>query len=115
MPKVLTAAKQRAQYQLNGRADDLQTDGAVAPCRANPGAFVDYDDIDAPEVYEAQVTCVGCEFFDICRERARLDKPAWGVHAGEVWDAGDSPDGRGRIVRRMLPKQVAATLRAVPA
>lgn len=108
MPKVLTRAKQRQQYHLNGRADDMQTEGALAPCRTNPEAFIDYEDAEAPEVYEAQVTCVDCPFFDICRERARLDRPVWGVHAGEVWDGTKSPDGRGRIVRRMRRRQVAA-------
>lgn len=108
MPRTLTPAKQRQQYHLNGEAERLQFEEQVsAPCRNDPAAFADYDDPRAPEVYEAQVTCGGCPFMDVCRARARLERPAWGVHGGEVWGAPDST-GHGRIIRRQRRSQLAA-------
>lgn len=108
MPRTLTPAKQRQQYLLNGEAERLQFDEqAVAPCKNDPAAFVDYDDPRDPIVFEAQVTCGGCPFVDICRERARLERPAWGVHGGEVWGRPDET-GHGRIIRRQRRRQLEA-------
>lgn len=94
MPRTLTPAKQRAQYALNGEAERLQFDEqATAPCRTDPAAFVDWEDPDEPAVFQAQVSCIGCEFIVNCRARARLERPDHGVWAAEVWEGG-------RIVRR---------------
>lgn len=108
MARVLTRAKQRQQYRLNGEADAMQTDGAMAPCRVDPAPFIDYDDADDPVTYEAQVTCAGCPFLENCDERAKLERPAWGVWAGNVWGPSDTEDGRGRIVRRQRRRQIRA-------
>lgn len=108
LPRTLTPAKQRAQYRLNGEAERLQFEQQeMAPCRADPAAFVDYDDPRAPEVYEAQVECATCPFVDVCRQRARLERPAWGVWAGEVWGK-PGEDGHGRIIRRQRRRQMTA-------
>jgi hypothetical protein len=106
--RTLTPAKQRQQYHLNGEAERLQFDEQVsAPCRDDPAAFADYDDPEEQQVFEAQVTCGGCAFIDVCRARARLERPAWGVHGGEVWgDADDS--GHGKVIRRQRRRQLDA-------
>ncbi len=102
MPRTLTPAKQRAQYQLNGDAERLQFEQqAVAPCRIDPAPFVDWDEPTEPQVYEAQVACIGCPFLTNCRDRARLERPEHGVWAGEVWDGG-------KIVRRARKRQMDA-------
>lgn len=102
MPRTLTPAKQRAQYHLNGEAERLQFDQqAVAPCRNDPGPWMDWDDPAEPATYEAQVTCISCPFVVACKARARLERPEHGVWAGEVWEGG-------KIVRRARRRQMAA-------
>lgn len=107
MPRTLTPAKQRAQYRLNGEAERLQFDEQVsAPCRDNPGPWMDWDSPDEERVFEAQMACNGCAFLEVCRERARLERPEYGVFAGEVWEDG-------RIVRRARKRQQEAYEEAV--
>jgi hypothetical protein len=109
MPRTLTAAKQRQQYHLNGEAERLQfEEGHRAPCRDNPGPWMDWEDREEQRVYEAQVTCNDCEFLEVCRARARLERPEHGVFAGEVWEGG-------KIVRRARRSQQRAYSEAVAA
>lgn len=108
MPKGVSAATQRRIYHLNGMVDDLVNDGQRGLCEDRADAFTDYEDPKDPVTYEAQVTCSACPLLLLCRERARIEKPAWGVHGGEVWSAENSPDGKGRIVRRQRVKQLSA-------
>lgn len=107
MPKPLTEAQQFEQWALNAEAEELQTElGRRAACYRNPAPFMDYEDRADPVVFEAQMACTGCDFLFNCRERARLEKPVWGVWGGEVWDGTHSSDGRGRIVRRARKRQI---------
>lgn len=107
MPRTLTPANQRAQYRLNGEAERLQFEQqAKAPCRDNPGPWMEWDDPQEPQVYEAQMACIDCPFMAVCRDRARLERPEHGVHAGEVWSGG-------KIVRRARRRQMRAYSDAV--
>lgn len=107
MPRTLTAEKQRTQYQLNGEAERLQFDDQqTAPCRDNPDPWMGWDDPDEQRVFEAQVSCAACPFLVVCRDRARLERPEYGVFAGEVWLGG-------KIVRRARRRQQRAYVEAV--
>jgi hypothetical protein len=109
LPRTLTVAKQREQYRLNGEAERLQfEEQAVAPCRDNPGPWMDWEDRDEPQVFEAQVTCNDCEFIEVCRGRARLERPEHGVFAGEVWEGGKIVRRARRVQQRAYTEAVAA-------
>jgi hypothetical protein len=108
LPKGVSAATQRRIYHLNGMIDDLLVAGVRGLCDAQPEAFIDYDDPRDPLTYQAQATCAACPLLLLCRERARIEKPVWGVHGGEVWSDEGSPDDKGRILRRQRVKQLSA-------
>lgn len=114
MPRTLTTEKQRQQYHLNGEAEALAFDEQRRPiCEDAPDAFTGYADPNDPVTYLAQVACASCPFLENCRARAMLERPAWGVWAGNVWDGMQAADGRGRIVRRQRRRQLAAYAEAV--
>lgn len=108
MPKGPSATTQRRIYHLNGVVDDLVNGGQRGLCEGQHEAFTEYDDPRDPRTFEAQVTCSTCPLLLLCRERARIEKPAHGVWGGELWSNENSPDGKGRIVRRQRVKQLSA-------
>lgn len=94
MPRVLTPAKQRAQYALNAEAERLQFEEQhIAACRVDPAPFMDWEDPQDALVIQAQLACEDCPFRANCKARARLEKPDHGVWAGDVYL-------EGRVVRR---------------
>lgn len=108
MPKGPSAATQRKIYHLNGTIDDLVVhEEQRGLCEGHAEAFTDYDDPRDPLTFQAQATCAACPLLLLCRDRARIEKPAHGVWGGEVWSNDGSPDGRGRIVRRQRVRQLS--------
>lgn len=58
-------------------------------CEDNPGPYMDYDEDDLPTAEEAYDLCSGCPLLAECGLYAELERPAWGVHAGDVFVYGE--------------------------
>jgi hypothetical protein len=101
VPRTISREKQARLNQLNGTIDSSVTEGDRGLCEGLEHAFIDYQTMAEPEVFEAQVMCASCPILAACRERARITRPAWGVYGGEVWR-------EGRIVRRQNVRQLRA-------
>ncbi|UXO93864.1 hypothetical protein Pan2_45 [Pseudanabaena phage Pan2] len=72
-----------------------ETGENVPNCQGRSAEFVDYDDDDLPSAEDAYRMCYGdesrprCKLLELCAVYAEQERPAWGVHAGEVWVAGE--------------------------
>lgn len=72
----------------------------VVKCRDREAEFTEYADprvafaddnegrIPMPTRSQAAAMCAGCPLFDLCKTYAHLDKPDFGIHAGERWVGG---------------------------
>lgn len=54
-------------------------------CLDDP-SFVDYS--SAPSRDDAEEMCIDCPLYFVCRESAKIERPAWGVRGGIAWDMG---------------------------
>lgn len=66
-----------------------ETGENVPNCQGRSAEFVDYDDDDLPTAEDAYRMCYGCPLIELCANYAEQERPAWGVHAGEVWISGE--------------------------
>lgn len=66
-----------------------ETGENVPNCQGRSAEFVDYDDDDLPTAEDAYMMCYGCPLIELCANYAEQERPAWGVHAGEVWISGE--------------------------
>lgn len=88
-PHNYLAAK--APEEFKGLNDELDVSRGLCFGRTE---WTDYDDPrfpdestgrDMPTSAEAEAMCAGCPVLDMCRAWAGREKPAWGVHSGDVW------------------------------
>jgi hypothetical protein len=81
---------ERAWDRFNKALEQATLTGENVPnCQDRPGEFVDYDEEDLPTAEEAYRLCYGCPLLELCATYAEQERPAWGVHAQEVWVAGE--------------------------
>lgn len=57
-------------------------------CEGDPGPWMDYDE-NLPTAEEAYSLCDGCPLLAECGIYVELERPAWGVWAGDVWVDGE--------------------------
>lgn len=70
------------------------------PCRGRAAEFTEYSDprgayaddnegrLPMPGSEQARLMCRPCPLFDLCGDYAKLDKPDFGIHAGQRWLGG---------------------------
>jgi len=81
---------ERAWDRFDKALEQARLTGVNVPnCQDRPAEFVDYDEDDLPTAEEAYRLCYGCPLLDLCATYAEQERPAWGVHAQEVWVAGE--------------------------
>lgn len=66
----------------------VKTSAPQPKCANRSAEFSDYDEETLPTAEEAARLCAGCDLFALCEAYAKAEKPAWGVHAGEVYVQG---------------------------
>jgi hypothetical protein len=81
---------ERAWDRFNKALELARLTGENQPnCQDRPAEFVDFDEEDLPTAEEAYRLCYGCPLLELCASYAEQERPAWGVHAGSVWAAGE--------------------------
>jgi hypothetical protein len=75
---------------FNAKLEKARNTGLGLPnCEDNPKPFMDYDDDDLPTSEEAATLCYGCPLLAECGLYVELERPVWGVWAGDVWSLGE--------------------------
>jgi hypothetical protein len=81
---------ERAWDRFNKALEQARLTGENVPnCQDRPAEFVDYDEDHLPTAEEAYRLCYGCPLLELCATYAEQERPAWGVHSGEVWVMGE--------------------------
>ena len=81
------AAWDRFNTALEGARN---TGESVPNCDGKPGLYSDYTEDDMPTGDEAFDLCYGCPLLGMCATFAELERPAWGVWAGDRWNMGET-------------------------
>lgn len=81
---------ERAWDRFNKALEKARLTGENVPnCQDRPAEFVDYDEDNLPTAEEAYMLCADCPLLELCASYAEQERPAWGIHAQEVWNAGE--------------------------
>lgn len=72
---------------------NLASNELDAKCKGRYSEFTDYTAATVPSDVEAAKMCAGCPLMKACANAAIIERPGWGVRAGQVWLYGEPWSG----------------------